>query len=39
MGRLEVNFHSIKPPSEPARSVGGTHQSVRQHMTDRTWAP
>ena len=26
-------------PSEPARSVGGTHRSVRQHMTDRTRAP
>ena len=26
-------------PSEPARSVGRTHRSVRQHMTDRTRAP
>ena len=26
-------------PSEPARSAGGTHRSVRQHMTDRTRAP
>ena len=26
-------------PSEPARSVGRTHWSVRQHMTDRTRAP
>ena len=28
-----------KLPSEPARSVGGTHRLVRQHMTDRTRAP
>ena len=26
-------------PSEPARSVGRTHRSVRQHMTGRTRAP
>ena len=26
-------------PSEPARSVGRPHRSVRQHMTDRTRAP
>ena len=32
-------LRTLSLTSEPARSVGGTHRSVRQHMTDRTRAP